>query len=460
MIPIFILIVVRIIPLITSGTPLGYDSGLYKHLFDQNQLELINGSFDTKNWLGSMYLPGTTILSTILLNLGYSSTFIVTYFLILLDIIVLINLYILCKYYFTKEVALIATYLYSVSTVSFYVFSYVYYKNILGISMLLIIIYLFEKKKYFLATLMGGLLGGIHRPSFAIFSITFFLNWLDKKEIKLFISGIAIIIISILFYLNNVYDLFASILIETTMSVNRNISSGTFMDLRLFLYESLILVMFFIIGLFYIIKKRKYNYLFIWLVLNIFLITFKIFFYNRIIIFLNVVIIIYSAVGISILLKNLKHYQQTMLIILIVISTSGVIISESTNNISLISKYEYETIKLISTYTPEDSKIFYNNKYYSAWVIGWSNRTTISHGVFINNNYTQTQWNNFFNGNLSIIAQETGNKYFFIGRFGTINKYNYDFYTSQYPINCFSEVYTNEDSTLIKYNNNCKYNIN
>jgi len=451
--PILILIISRLILISNSSFSLGYDSGLYKYLFEESFFKLQEGNFSNISWITLMYLPGASILSSILLNLGYTSTFLITYFLIFLDLLLLFNIYIISKHYFSRDVAILSSFLYSISIVAFQVFWYDYYKNIIGIILILQLFYLLEKQKYFLSSIVGGFLGGLHRPSFVIFSITYFFNWFEKKRKELFIVGIIIILLSLSFYINNFYELFVKIFIKITKSLTTNVSSGSFISFKVFLEESLLLILFFIIGLVYSIKNQKYNYLFIWLILNFFIISFNFFFYNRMLIFLNIVFIIYSGLGLSIIFEFLNCYQKYIYILLLFLIGSFSLFTISFNSTPLISKAEFNSINWIKENTPINAKIFYNNKYYLPWLIGWSNRTVIGHSIFGNEKYDEKLWVEHFKGGLSIIKKEKGIKYYYLGRFGKINYYNNKFKNNP----CLIQVYYNNESSIFKYNSYCDY---
>ncbi|TSC73877.1 MAG: hypothetical protein G01um101448_486 [Parcubacteria group bacterium Gr01-1014_48] len=110
----------------------------------------------------------------------------------------------------------------------FKTFWYLYYKNVIGLSLMLFSMFFLKRyenseKKLFLILfiVLGGLVLTVHRPTFYIFGIFYFIYALvspykekyDYKRLKLnFISGVLILLIGLLFYLGSFLPAITTIL--------------------------------------------------------------------------------------------------------------------------------------------------------------------------------------------------------------------------------------------------------
>ena len=297
LVPIILLLGTRLIPYADNDIPLGYDPGMYKSLFEHNHASLQDGKLEETNWGKSMHPLGVSFIINLLMSLGFSSNSLVQFGIIFFDMLIILGLYLVGREFFNKEVAIISTFFYSFSTVAFETFYLNYYKNIIGIFLILVSIYLFRKRKFFSGILTGGFLGGLHRPSFVVFGGSYLFNWFAKRGWKLFLSGILIILVTLTFYLDRIYKMITPIIKATGESLVQNTGSGTFISLDQFVFGSLLFIGLFWIGFISYIKEKRFNYLFFWATLTGIVVLFELFFYNRMIIFLNTIIIIFSSYG-------------------------------------------------------------------------------------------------------------------------------------------------------------------
>src|SRR3989344_5903576 len=208
----FILILIpKVIPYIDNTIPIGYDAGIYKYG--------IENSID-KEWEKSTFDPTFNFL-TKTLNLIFPSTLILT-----------------------------------LSLVQFKAFTMLYYKNIIALSLLLLVFYFLKKEKYKIFTVTAILLAGMHRPTFLIFALSFlFYTFFNRnKNFKSnFISGLVIITGSLILYIDRIKT---AILPGLTDAFTFAVGAGTFLNLATYKTMLLIYVPFLAIGLFYIFKNK------------------------------------------------------------------------------------------------------------------------------------------------------------------------------------------------------------
>ncbi len=193
----FVVVFIRIIPYIGNSVPLGYDPGLYKFVFEHPFGE---------QWTLKMY-PMFFSLVMGGLNLIFGSWFLLVPFFIFLSSLICLILYYVVKRLFNQSIGILAALIFMVSITQFQTFWWCYYKNVLGIILLLFsFLYLDKGGQGFKwkLILIGGLIGGIHRPALFIFGLTFVIYALfqiKKKDYfkNYILNGVAILILVLLF---------------------------------------------------------------------------------------------------------------------------------------------------------------------------------------------------------------------------------------------------------------------
>jgi len=456
---ILLIIMLRIIPYIGNSIPLGYDVGIYKYGIE-------HGLQNLDNWIISGGLePGFLYLMKIFSFL-FSTNFILTTLLVFFCVILGLGIYLAAKEFSDSKTALIALFIYAFSVVQFKTFALMYYKNIIGMCLMLFSIYFLKKsertKNYiWLFVILGGLIGAIHRPSFYIFGLSFFFYAIispyknksyDKQMLlKNILIGIAVLVVASLFYLGK-FGIAISSMFEPVLQgfLQPGESAGTFIMFFNFQFSSLFYLPFVLIGLGYFLRKKDFNILVIWTVLNFAIVYFQFFFFNRFIIFLDLAFILMASVGFSLLIKNAKRLG---FVILIVLLFSGGILAfnESINAKPLLNENELNAIKNL-TATEPNAYVMSTISYYSPWVLGYSERNTISPGLFDYDDQNVSEWNVFWNSKNITEVKEFVNAYqkpiyVFIGQRQEDN-------LAQFP-ECFSLYYADSASENKIYNYTC-----
>ena len=205
----FLMLFFRLIPYKNGSVPLGYDLGLYRyailHGLEFKDLWILSGGME----------PGFLYLMEVL-KIIFDVDFILKVVFLFFSLLLGISIWIYTKRSFGKLAGIISLVIYSLSVVQFKVFSFLYYKNVIALSLLffsLFLLNLYEKKMRLrdlvLFVLVSGMIGAIHRPTFYLFGISFFLYSLirpykegiyDFKEFgKMCIAGFLILGIALLF---------------------------------------------------------------------------------------------------------------------------------------------------------------------------------------------------------------------------------------------------------------------
>ena len=443
---ILLILITRLIPYLNNKIPLGYDSGIYKYGIE-------SGLKNLDNWILQGGLePGFLYLMEVF-KLFFSSDFILKYILILFCVLLGISIYLVSKTYFNKTTGLLAILIYSLSIIQLLTFQYMYYKNIIALSLILLSIYFLEKKQVIPFIILASISGGIHRPTFYIFGLsylfyTFISPIKNKYDFKLLkrniIQGLSILILTSLFYLGKFSKAILIIINPVIQGFSQpGESPGTFINFFQYQYSVLIYLPFALLGLFYLIKNKKFNIITIWSILSLIIVYFQFFFYNRFIIMLDISLIILASYGFYLISQK---KLGVIITILLLVFSSILIIQESIDSKPLINNNELEVIEYLQN-TPENSYVMSTSSIYSPWIIGYSNRKTIAPGLFDYNLHNEQEWNIFWTTNNLEEIKKFMNLYekplfIFIGEKQKDNL--------NYP-ECFKKYYEKESNKIYEY---------
>lgn len=376
--------ITRIIPYFGNDIPLGYDAGIYKYLFD-------NGLSASDNWI---YSGPTMELGFRILMLPFSflpTNFQLTYLLGFFSVILGLSIYVVTKKYYGSDKALLALFIFSISTIQLKAFDFMYYKNIIAMSTALFAIAYKDNKKIFIPLMI--VTGAVHRPTFFIlglsYAITIIANFFKAKDIKILknevITGLIILAGTALFYLGPYWVAITQLIKPVATSVGD--SPGTFISFTSYQFSVLPYLPFAITGLILLLKKKDFNMITTWGLVSAIIVIFQFFFFNRFLIHLDIALIIFASVAIK------KNYALPIL------GVAGIILmlTVSTSLQPPINNEELSLIKELQN-TPNGSYVMNTDKIYSPWVLAYSNRPTISPGLWDLNQHNQSQWKQFWNG--------------------------------------------------------------
>jgi hypothetical protein len=213
------------------------------------------------------------------------------------------------------------------------------------------------------------------------------------------LCGILILALGFLFYLGDFLPAVVKILPFVAQGfVEPGESPGTFISFFTYQYSTLFYLPIALLGLFYFLKKKQFNMVVIWAIINLGIVYFQFFFFNRFIIHLDIALIILSGAGFVVLKQEGNKFTWAVIGLLFV---SGLVIAynESINAKPLISQESLNLIKTIPSLTERDAKVIAISSQYSPWVLGYSERTTIAPGLFDANKWSREQWESFWDSN-------------------------------------------------------------
>ena len=446
-IPILFILVTRIIPYIDNRIPLGYDAGIYKYIFEIYFDALPNIANELDPWIKSGFPIGIFILGNVLYLFNINTQLLLIPLFISMEFILALSVYTLSKRFFGREVAIVALILFSVSLVQFQTFWYLYYKNVVGLILMLLGIYFYESKKYIPFILTAGVLGSIHRPTFLIFGLSFIvLVLLARRNLLRNVSiGIAILSITLFFYIETYKEAILPFLIPLAKA---QIGAGTFLSFETYRRTTLAYLPFGILGfLYYTVKYKKASFLNVWFSINVLLVYFKVVFYHRFLIQLDVIMIIFAAFGLVSIIKTRK-LLGTIVLLFLVLSSSWAVYKNASKAEPLISEEELYAIKFLSKTEPEAFVMSTSSKY-SPWVLGYSGRKTIAPGLFSYDRWGLENWKIFWRtGNLNtttkLLSLYEKPLYIYVGKGTPINM-------KKFSSECFKVFYKGDGGIIYRY---------
>ncbi len=384
-----LIILFRIIPYLQYNIPIGYDAAFYTAAIDQYASDAV------EQWFAGWSPPGLFMLTTIFTRFGIQTEVLLTTGVILLEILLGILIYLSGSTFFNRQAGALAMLLYSVSLAQYVTFELTYIKNILGISLLLAAMLFLHRKKYVPAVLTGVLVAGVQQPTFLLYGLCYLAHTAtkirDKKELFALVSTGAITLVAgILFYLQAIGPLFIS---ATSNLINS--TPGSFMSFTDYMFSTLPYLCFAFLGFLIALKSRKFNLLFYWFVINFVVVFLKLFFYNRFVIFLDVIFILYAGYAFSTILA-VKRKLAIALIIAVVLSMAVTTGREALKAHPNISPEEYAFMKDIPSITEANSTLLSNMVEDAHWLEALSQRPVAAPGLFNAGKWTRNEWTKYW----------------------------------------------------------------
>ncbi len=393
-IPFIILLVFRVLPYHSNNVPLGYDPGIYKYIMEtylQNLPDIPKENIDL--WVRSGFEPGLFIITDLLYIIGFDTPSILTWVFIFFELLLGLGIYVVAGKFFDKNAGILSLFIYSISIVQFKVFWYMYYKNVAALFIMLIALYLFKSKKYLSFVLTAAFIGALHRPTFLIFGLMYlaYIAIYRKDFVKNALAGTAILSIALTFYIPNIREAIAE---NIEPIITANIGAGTFISFFTYQFSSLSYLPFALLGFFVLARKKDLNLLFLWFLINGIIVYFKLIFYNRFIIHLDIAMIILASLGFYELIKFNKRMGIAVLFILLL--SSLLVMNQNMSEAKpLISEKELEIIKQFN-YVESEAYVMSTSSYYSPWILGYSGRRTIAPGLFDYDRWNFGEWKTFW----------------------------------------------------------------
>jgi hypothetical protein len=426
-IPIIVFFVSRLFPFLSSPHPLGYDTGFYNYNIEkereviEEKKNLLNpitqrenvfkgeGGIDKKMNILEVESLGARYINRVFIYLGFSNWMILYIFYIFMCFLAGILIFLLSKKYFNIQSAYISLFLYSVSVVQFYAYWELLWKHAVGLNIILLCLLLLENGKqrnFLICLLLFVFTIFTHKTSAFILLIILFLYLIKDFRKKIFLNTLFFIICAIGAFIFK--DLLIYIYKQSITGFQAyydffSIKEGMFIGIIEYLKKSFYYLPFGIIGFWLSIKRLNKKIIIIpFSLILIILIAIKFIFYKRLLIYLDIMVIIFASIAIFDFLNVCKekiknrvlYYLVLMLFILFPIFLLAYEVMEKRPLIDKNSINKIREINLVLS----DVKLFTYNSYYTPWLYGFSGHKIIAPG-WGDKEWNYEQWKIFWNVN-------------------------------------------------------------
>jgi len=317
-----------------------------------------------------------------------------------------IVIFFVIKKIINKNTAILTTIFYSISLTQYDIFSTGFYKNAIGILLLLISFALFNKSSSVNGWLIviGGVMGGIHRPSFLVFGTTYliftlinFKQYNTREKLFSLVNGISVILLTLIINI----DVINQYLVSGAMNVfssfqNPGTNGGFYISFLEYLQQRSAAIIFAVPGI--ILYWKKYKPINIAALILFLIVILKLYFFKRFIIFLDLFIIIYASLGfLALILKDNKRFRSILLICIILIG-AGQMLMVAEAITPGVSQSELNEIKLVDQTVEPNATVVLTDSYYGPWFKGWVDKKIIIPGISGNDPFSYEQWEKIWYG--------------------------------------------------------------
>lgn len=393
-IPILIFLISRFLPFYLHGPhPLGYDTGFYNyHIEKERTIVLEKGFFNFASFsnLAEVESWGERIIIRLLIALGFSNWMILYLFYILAGALAGFLVYILSRLYFGKMAAFFSALIYSISLTQFMAYWEMFWKNAVGLSLMLLVFYLVEQKKlknYIISFILAALIFITHKTTAFILFTSLLIYFLIKEKkyrihlvILLFITAIPAI------WLNRNLIIYLWEQISSGFKAHYDFFSvreGIFIDWPDFFKYSFFYLPFGVLTALQLLFKKKNNAVLILFFVSFLFILIKFIFYRRLFIFLDISLIVLSGFSLYRLAAKLfSTFSRRLTIAFTVVlffALSFIFFLNVAKQKPLLGREEIKEIENMKEVMPQ-AKIFTYDSYYTPWLYGFSGHKIIAPG--------------------------------------------------------------------------------
>lgn len=371
----------------------GYDIGIYRRY----ALEYFQAFFDP-----TINPFAFTAFSSLILFLGDSfNSFLLGWYVILTFFTTYTFGLLIRKITASNFLTGISLLLFTTSIIQFEFFSGFYYRNLLALFLMFSTLILLEYKSSF-SKLPLLTLTAIHPLTAVVLFPTLFIVGIFQKENRklilttLFFAGVGSILLSWGEFFGYIKTLFGFIQHKEEILQYSTEFTGQFINSLQFLRFTLLYLPFTLIGIIYV--GKKYIFWSIFGIINIILIVFQFFLFERFYIFLNIVFLFFAAHGLE---RVYQWFQNKKVFYTFIVSYSLLLLSTQTlyvlRKTPIISPIELTEIKNISTIIPQQSFILSFSSADASWLYGFAgNYKIIAPGTLHENKWSYDQWSEFW----------------------------------------------------------------
>lgn len=399
----FLISCFRVWYFVYATVPLWYDPGMYKEIFTQYIQVLQHMNFDVlSGWV--RHEPLLWIIAALLHNIGISFDWLITWGIGIMNLVPGLLLFWFLKSRKQTRVGLLAALLYRTSIVQYEVFWWGYFKQTIGVSLMILILLFREQKKLFLQSILFFLLILLHRHT-AVFTwillgILVLHAWFQhkrfpwKKIMYLSIAGICALLLYIPLRSRVMPEAIKAV--ATTFWWDSN--WGDFMNILIYLKLQWPILLLSLFGAWTKIKEKKIDGWLLWYIVAEIRILCSLVNFNRTIVFLDIFVIVFAARALIEIIRMSKkmwllYVWMLFACIFCIWNSIHYLWYVADRNIPLISEEEFTSIKSLNSILEKDAIVMNTHRNYSPWIMWRSQRAYINPGMSDMDMWTHANWN-------------------------------------------------------------------
>lgn len=359
----------------------GYDTGIYKKTFDD--IKNFSDIFSSQVYLFPSFLA--YIMNVFHIPMG----FLLYGVHIFMSVFLAVPLYLLTKEYFGRYAGIIAVALFTASYTQVFASEFYLFKAVMGAVFMLYAFLYFTRKSY-LFYLFAGLLALTQLPQLVLLivgiGVASLIEW--KKNFKFNSIGFGVIAFSLLLiYILAPQQIIAGwdvVMARLTGKIAFDAhQAGLFMTFKdLFVRESILIVLGFV-GVLLSFRKKETLPLLSALIFVSILVIGKVFFENRYVMEMELLLIPFAAFMIARILERvlMRRYMKVAFSVLILAIVGIITLSYVVTTLPALTRNEVTAMNILEKKT--DLKyVLVTNTVYAPWVYGFSGKEVLAPGIF------------------------------------------------------------------------------
>ncbi len=390
----------RVIPYFSSTIPLGYDPGVYRWIYFA-YMKLVPTFQFAHIPYRIMHEPLWGILSVIVSKLWISIDMLLTFWLGFFSILWWFLVYAVTKKY-SKQAAIFAMILFRISIIQYHAFELCYYKQVIGIDLMLVLLYFRNTKKYRTSLPFLVALILLHRTTTVYLGATtciyLMIQFFSTKTFdkKLFFIRILWLAIGLPLY----GDLFHRLILDFFQPLVTTFGGtgiqGDFFSRHEFRRFEMLLIIPTWYGVYLKIRKKEYDMVLAWLMVWILWVSIGMLNAKRMEIFLDLFMILMIGYSLHHLFMSKKRRLRWLIYLGLGVQMIYYYGYASRNNTPRISPGELQSIKTLSQIVPENGIVIGTDSYLSPRLLGYADRDRITPWLSDINQMTHTEWNQWW----------------------------------------------------------------
>ena len=372
----------RLFYFLHSNIPLWYDPGMYKEIFSHYRNVITSFDFSVLPQR-IRHEPLLGILAALINKLWVSFDWLVTRWIWIINLIPGLLLFRwLKKHENNGRWWVFVAVLYWVSITQYDVFWSGYFKQILWVSVLLIVLFLGEQKKFWLQGILFFLLILLHKHTALytgwILAISTIVEWIQTKKLprKKIIIRFSAGVLALLCYI----PLRGRIMTEAVKAVWEG-TGGDFMSIWTYLSHTWPILILSILGFVWRIKDKKIDVWTVGYILGIIRIGLSLVNYNRTLVFFDVFVVIFAGYFLCKLYQDQSIISKISVYTLLAWWCIYYIWYLNSAAKPLINKEEFASIQNLSNITEKNAIIISTHRNYTPRIMWRSQRDYINPGM-------------------------------------------------------------------------------